>query len=123
MKKSYTKETARSAVEGLLAEIKAKKSDFDCPDDFISEHCWSLKYLSGGFSEANDLFRRVHSNPNGASVIEVAITEKVKKFREERGMKPQVKLQIVVDKVSYNGQSYIFTFEEQDDGTYICLNG
>lgn len=123
MKKIYSKVEAQAVVQGILDEIKKKKSDLDRPDAFIDEHPWTLKYLSGGFSESNDLLRRVHSNPESAKVVEVEIPATIRTYRSEHRMRPQIKFEIVVDGIEKNGRSFIFNFDEKSDDVYICTNG
>lgn len=119
-KKLYTKEECRLTIEELVKAAQSRKDLLDVPRDFTDVHPWSVKYLSH-FSEANGFFHFVRLP--GITVREYLVPEKVTKFRKDKGMRSQIKFEVVPwIKEKWHGGEFIFTFEEQADGLYVSLN-
>jgi len=124
MKKYYASEKeAIQVIHDLVATTKRRTDVFDVPSAFIAEHPWTLKYLSD-FSEADALFDLVKEK--GATISVIHMTEAERSYRLQKSMRPVFRISVEPSSMKTPASACwrtIFMFEQQEDGTYCCLNG
>ena len=118
-KKTYTRSEVTELMEKLADAIKSRKSLIDMPADFVKQHPWVNKYVSPGFAEANQLMELAKEPAFG--IVFVPQTEAEREWRHDRKMKPKLSFKTIGG--SKDDRIFTFSFEEQEEGIYIPLNG
>jgi hypothetical protein len=113
----------KKAVEDFMKELleaSANRTDeIDVPDDFISRHPWTVKYLSH-FAEADNLLGIAKSGDY--RIEHVPEEAHVKKFRETHGIKTRLRYKVSTAVDVPRTRPMFFSFGEQEDGSYIPLS-
>ena len=121
-----TQKYSRSEVEELIGElirvIKTRNSfpsAINIPKDFVRRNPWTNKYVSRGFSEADQLMELAKAPDFDITFVPMGEVER--EWRHDRKMK--MKLHFRTSGGDRHERTFSFYFEEQEEGVYIPLNG
>ena len=115
-KKKYTR-VGVNEVMSEMTRLIISPYDHDVANAFIEEHPWTLKYVSDGFSEAEQL-REMSETQSDFGIIPDTVSDQEKAFCLRNGFK-----QVVRYVTSGKGRTFTFHFDQVEPDGYLAVSG